>query len=89
MSTSYFFVCDQCRKGINIGSDSGFTGFIFYWGEPDCMIKLTAFLNEHHSCRPRPRLSCEDEFFDLCDEDNESPYEEIEWKAKRKAKQKK
>lgn len=82
MSTCYFFVCDNCREGIEIGSYSSFYAFTFYSGEPNCMKMLNHFLEQHSSCRPHVRLTNEAEFFDLCDEDEEKPYKEIEWSTK-------
>lgn len=46
MSVDYYMICDGCKKAIHVAQD-GLSGFTFYSGEPDCMKKLAAFLDEH------------------------------------------
>lgn len=46
MSVEYYLVCHQCRQRIHVAQD-GLSGWTFYRGEPDCMQKLGAWMEEH------------------------------------------
>ena len=45
MSTDFYIACHKCRKIIDVAS-VGASGFSFYYGEPECMKKLTSMLDE-------------------------------------------
>lgn len=46
MSTSYYIACKKCKVAIDVAS-WGLSGFQFYRGEPDCMLKLHKLLEDH------------------------------------------
>lgn len=46
MSVDYYLACRTCKESIHIAQD-GLSGFTFYRGEPDCMLKLALFLEDH------------------------------------------
>jgi hypothetical protein len=49
MSVDYYFACGKHMECIHVAQD-GFSGFTFYRGEPDCMVKLGEFLEAHTLC---------------------------------------
>lgn len=72
MSIDYYLACRKCKKSIQIGSE-GFSGWSFYRGEPDCMLKLGGFLGEHVIGEHDVRLINEHEEMD-------GDYEQVAWK---------
>lgn len=72
MSTDYYFVCEKCKESIQVAS-WGFSGFQFYRGEPDCMLKLHKFLEDHTIGEHDIRLVTENHEMD-------GDYKQVEWK---------
>jgi hypothetical protein len=71
MSTDYYFACRKCKVSIDVASH-GLGGFQFYRNNPDCMLKLHKFLEEH---------SIGDHDIRFIDENQEmdDDYRRIEW----------
>jgi hypothetical protein len=72
MSVDYYLACRKCKKSIHVAQD-GMSGFTFYRGEPDCMLKLSRFLSDHTIGEHDVRYINENEGID-------GDYEQVEWK---------
>lgn len=72
MSIDYYFGCRKHKKAVHVAQD-GMSGFTFYRGELDCMLKLGQFLKEHSLG------DCKVEFISEHQVDD-GDYEEVEWR---------
>lgn len=73
MSVDYYLACRKCKESIHVAQD-GMSGFTFYRGEPDCMLKLAMFLEDHTVGDHDVRYISEHEEYDL-------DYKRREWKG--------
>lgn len=73
MSTDYYLACKACKVCVQVAS-WGFSGFQFYRGEPDCMLKVHQLLEEHTIGEHDIGLITEHVLYD------DDGYKELEWK---------
>lgn len=73
MSTTYYIACKKCKVAVSVGS-WGLSGFQFYRGHPDCMLKLHKLMEEHTIGEHDIGVITEHDLYD------DDAWQELEWK---------